>query len=234
MEVAALESQISERQQLVDSLQQKHINIDALMLSSLQGGDMLQTIRAEMVKSAQSMANENQELQQLDEMFKQTHQALSRLDDRAVKISSQASQSSDSVQILDNTASSISRLVSTIQEISDQTNLLALNAAIEAALMIKGIFSLPLRALQGFIDSIFKLLDVPLTSPDYSCISKRSKTVQVKYRNKSRGAIRHIAIDSTGLKVFGEGEWKVKKHGAEKSLPYLLMVHMTQRIVTRL
>jgi IS5 family transposase len=82
--------------------------------------------------------------------------------------------------------------------------------------MIKGIFSLPLRALQGFIDSVFELLDVPLTSPDYTCIRKRSKTVQVKYRNKSKGAIRQIAIDSTGLKVFGEGEWKVKKHGAEK------------------
>lgn len=84
------------------------------------------------------------------------------------------------------------------------------DTVIETALMIKGIFSLPLRALQGFIDSIFELLDVPLTSPDYTCISKRSKTVQVKYRNRSRGAIRHIAIDSTGLKVFGEGEWKVK------------------------
>ncbi|CAK2532806.1 transposase [Vibrio crassostreae] len=80
--------------------------------------------------------------------------------------------------------------------------------------MIKGIFSLPLRALQGFIDSIFELLEVPLTSPDYTCISKRSKTVQVKYRNK---VIRHIAIDSTGLKVFGEGDWKVKKHGAENA-----------------
>ncbi|CAK2766625.1 transposase [Vibrio crassostreae] len=90
------------------------------------------------------------------------------------------------------------------------------DTAIETALMIKEIFSLPLRALQGFIDSIFELLEVPLTSPDYTCISKRSKTVQIKYRNKSRGTIRHIAIDSTGLKVFGEGEWKVKKHGAEK------------------
>lgn len=59
-------------------------------------------------------------------------------------------------------------------------------------------------------------MDVPPTSPDYACINKRSKTVQVKDRNKSRGAICHIAIDSTGLKVFGEGEWKVKKHGAEK------------------
>ncbi len=61
------------------------------------------------------------------------------------------------------------------------------DTAIEIALMIKGIFSLPLHALQGFIDSIFKLLDVPLTSPDYTCISKRSKTVQVRYCNKSRG-----------------------------------------------
>ncbi|HHY0446973.1 TPA: IS5 family transposase [Vibrio parahaemolyticus] len=90
------------------------------------------------------------------------------------------------------------------------------DTAIETALIIKGIFSLPLCALQGFIDSIFKLMDVPLTSPDYPCISKRSKTVQVRYRNKSKGSIRHIAIDSTGLKVFGEGEWKVKKHGNEK------------------
>ncbi len=87
--------------------------------------------------------------------------------------------------------------------------------------MIKDIFYLPLRALQGFIDSIFKLLDVPLTSDDYTCISKRSKMIQVKYRNKSSGVIRHIAIDSTGLKVFGKGEWKVKnmvqknaEHGA--------------------
>lgn len=90
------------------------------------------------------------------------------------------------------------------------------DTAIETALMIKGIFSLPLRALQGFIDSIFALMNVPLRSPNYTSISKRSKTVQVKYKNKSKGSVRHIAIDSTGLKVFGEGEWKVKKHGAEK------------------
>ena len=38
------------------------------------------------------------------------------------------------------------------------------DTAIEAALMIKGIFFLPLRDLQGFIDSIFELLDAPLTT----------------------------------------------------------------------
>ena len=88
--------------------------------------------------------------------------------------------------------------------------------AIETALIVKGVFPLPLRSLQDFIDSIFSLMNVPLRSPNYSSISKRAKTVEIKYRNPSRGAIRHIAIDSTGLKVFGEGEWKIKKHGSEK------------------
>ncbi|EFG6959885.1 IS5 family transposase, partial [Escherichia coli] len=32
----------------------------------------------------------------------------------------------------------------------------------------------------------------------------------------TRGEIAHLVIDSTGLKVFGEGEWKVKKHGKER------------------
>ncbi|TOF79642.1 transposase, partial [Vibrio parahaemolyticus] len=32
---------------------------------------------------------------------------------------------------------------------------------------------------------------------------------------KTRGVIQHLAIDATGLKVYGEGEWKVKKHGTD-------------------
>ena len=90
------------------------------------------------------------------------------------------------------------------------------DVAIETALMIKGIFKLPLRALEGFINSIFSLMKVPLASPSYSCISKRAKTVEVAYRSPSRGPVSHMVIDSTGLKVFGEGEWKMRKHGKEK------------------
>ncbi|MPS31892.1 MULTISPECIES: IS5 family transposase [unclassified Salinivibrio] len=90
------------------------------------------------------------------------------------------------------------------------------DGAIETALMVKGIFKLPLRALQGFLDSIFGLMDVPLKSPSYSCISKRAKTVEVNYRLPSRGPIAHVVIDATGLKVFGEVEWKMRKHGKEK------------------
>ncbi|WP_234920441.1 transposase, partial [Aeromonas veronii] len=49
-----------------------------------------------------------------------------------------------------------------------------------------------------------------------SCVSKRARTVTVAYRQPSKGGITDLVIDSTGLKVFGEGEWKVRKHGAEK------------------
>ena len=70
--------------------------------------------------------------------------------------------------------------------------------------------------LQGFIDSIFSLMNVPLRCPDYSCVSKRAKSVNVSFKTFTRGEIAHLVIDSTGLKVFGEGEWKVKKHGKER------------------
>ncbi|TPE62821.1 IS5 family transposase, partial [Shewanella sp. LC2] len=87
--------------------------------------------------------------------------------------------------------------------------------AITTALMVKRVFSMPLRALQGFINSVFKLADIPLSCPHYTCISKRAKTVKIAFKTKTRGTIEHLAIDSTGLKVYGEGEWKVKKHGTD-------------------
>ena len=39
------------------------------------------------------------------------------------------------------------------------------DTAIETALMLKGLFNLPLRAIEGFINSLFKLMAVPLKSP---------------------------------------------------------------------
>ncbi|GJA33922.1 hypothetical protein KAM329D_40970 [Aeromonas caviae] len=53
--------------------------------------------------------------------------------------------------------------------------------------MLKAVFKLPLRALEGFINSLFELMNVPVQSPDYSCISKRAKTVEIKYRLPRHG-----------------------------------------------
>ncbi|MCY2874572.1 IS5 family transposase, partial [Klebsiella pneumoniae] len=88
--------------------------------------------------------------------------------------------------------------------------------AITTVLVIKRVFRLTLRAAQGFIDSIFTLMNVPLRCPDYTSVSKRAKSVNVSFKTFTRGEIAHLVIDSTGLKVFGEGEWKVKKHGQER------------------
>ncbi|POD90721.1 IS5 family transposase [Pectobacterium odoriferum] len=88
--------------------------------------------------------------------------------------------------------------------------------AISTVLMLKRVFRLTLRATQGFIDSIFTLMNIPLRCPDYSCVSRRAKSVTIPFKNPTRGEITHLVIDSTALKVFGEGEWKVKKHGQEK------------------
>lgn len=78
--------------------------------------------------------------------------------------------------------------------------------------MLKRVFRLTLRAAQEFIDSIFTLMKLPLRCPD----CKRAKSVSMPFKTPMLGEIAHLVIDSTGLKVFGEGEWKVKKHGQEK------------------
>ncbi len=81
-------------------------------------------------------------------------------------------------------------------------------------LMLKEIFNLTLRAIQGILDSLFELMNVPLWVLDYRCVSKRACTVTVAYRQPPKGRITGLVIDSTGLKVLGEGERKVRKHGA--------------------
>ncbi len=98
--------------------------------------------------------------------------------------------------------------------------------------MVKRIFSLPLRALQGFIDSVFRLANVPLVCPHYTGISRRAKDVEVCFKTSSRGTIQHLAIDATGLKVYGEGEWKVKKHGTDGKCRVWRKLHLAVDIDT--
>ncbi len=97
--------------------------------------------------------------------------------------------------------------------------------AITTVLMVKRVFSMPLRALQGFIDSIFRLAHVPLSCPHYTCIGRRSKQVEVSFKTKARGAIQHLAIVATVLKVYGE--WKVKKHGTDGKRRVWRKLHIT-------
>jgi hypothetical protein len=88
--------------------------------------------------------------------------------------------------------------------------------AILCALMIREVFKLPLRALEGFLISLISILGLSLCVPSYSQISRRCKKLNQKLKKSFKSPIKDIVFDSSGLKVYGEGEWKVKVHGKGK------------------
>jgi len=84
--------------------------------------------------------------------------------------------------------------------------------------MLKVLFSFALRQTTGFVESLLHLAGLTWSVPDFSTLSCRQKslTVDIPYRG-SDGPF-HLLIDSTGLKVEGEGEWHRRKHGRSKRL----------------
>ena len=84
--------------------------------------------------------------------------------------------------------------------------------AIEIMLTIKEVFHLTNRGVEGFVRSLFRMMEIHLCVPDHSTLSKRGKILKVNVPKKSSGSL-NIVLDSTGLKIYGEGEWKVRKHG---------------------
>lgn len=89
--------------------------------------------------------------------------------------------------------------------------------AILMMLIIREVYRCSLRSLQGFVHSIFRKLSLDLPVPSYSQISRRAQSLHKKINRLIAGKrARHIIFDSTGLKVHGEGEWKVKIHGKSK------------------
>jgi hypothetical protein len=89
------------------------------------------------------------------------------------------------------------------------------DGAIECLLMVKTVFHLAYRQTEGFAGSLSELLRVKLPIPDYTTLNRRAKTLKVQLPKSEKGPI-HLVLDSTGLKVYGEGEWKVRKHGYSK------------------
>lgn len=91
------------------------------------------------------------------------------------------------------------------------------DGAILCALSLWVVYGLTLRQTQGFLASLAGLLGLSIRIPDYSTLSRRAAKLRIPALPRLRpGAPVHLAIDSTGLKVFGEGEWKVRTHGKEK------------------
>lgn len=90
------------------------------------------------------------------------------------------------------------------------------NDAILMLLILRERFGLTLRSLEGFAKSVFSLMQLLLVVPSYTQICRRAKSLRMEINRLCKGSPRHIILDSTGLKVYGEGEWKVRTHGKSK------------------
>ncbi len=90
--------------------------------------------------------------------------------------------------------------------------------AIEFCLTVHKVFHLPLRQTEGFVQSVFKMQNWHLAIPNYTTLCRRAAKMKLQLQHWSPTDTKDvdIAVDSTGLKVYGEGEWKVRKHGAGK------------------
>lgn len=86
------------------------------------------------------------------------------------------------------------------------------------ACLVKEVYHLGYRQTQGFLASIVAFRGWKVKVPDYSVINRRHKRLQleVKGTDNPDNPDKYIVIDSTGAKVYGEGEWKVRQHGWSK------------------
>ena len=87
---------------------------------------------------------------------------------------------------------------------------------IECLLQLKVVFGLKYRQLEGFATSLIKLMGFAIKIPSYSQICRRGQDLEVDIEVPKSSVPIFIVVDSTGLKVYGEGEWKTRKHGVSK------------------
>ena len=87
---------------------------------------------------------------------------------------------------------------------------------IECLLGLKVVFFLGYRQLEGFAQSIISLMGFAVKVPSYSQICRRAKSITIDLLIPKSNCPIFMVVDSTGLKVYGEGEWKTRKHGISK------------------
>ena len=81
------------------------------------------------------------------------------------------------------------------------------DAAIQTCLTMKVLFGMALRQTTGFVESLLRLVGLDWAVPDFSTLSRRQKTLQVNIPYRGSDGPLHLLVDSTGIKVEGEGEW---------------------------
>jgi hypothetical protein len=89
------------------------------------------------------------------------------------------------------------------------------DVAIETSLTVRTVFGQALRQTEGLMTSLIKLMDLDIKAPDHTTLSRRGRTIVVTPLPRSGGPLT-IAVDSTGLRIYGAGEWSESRHGGGK------------------
>ena len=85
--------------------------------------------------------------------------------------------------------------------------------AVRTTLEFGAFFHQPLRQSESLVQEILRLLKIPLQVPDHSTLCRREGCLGLALPHRRLGEPVHVIVDATGLKVYGEGEWKVRKYG---------------------
>ena len=81
--------------------------------------------------------------------------------------------------------------------------------------MLRLAFGRPWRQTKGLLGSLMRLFGLDLPVPDHTTFSRRSADLKVASALARTDGPVTVVIDSTGLKVFGKGEWHLEKHGGQ-------------------
>ena len=105
--------------------------------------------------------------------------------------------------------------------------------AIEICLTLSAVYKQPLRQTQGLMRSIADLLGVEIAVPDFSTLSRRGKGLTLPAPRKTdRSDPVHLVVDSTGLKIFGEGEWCAQRHKKKAKRKHWRKLHLGLNLVS--
>jgi hypothetical protein len=85
--------------------------------------------------------------------------------------------------------------------------------AIETGLALRLVLHQPLRQTEGALRSIAELLGVRIKIPDHTTFSRRGGGLKILPKRVVGEKPLHVLVDSTGVRICGEGEWLDQKHG---------------------
>jgi hypothetical protein len=90
------------------------------------------------------------------------------------------------------------------------------DGAIECLLTLRELFRLPYRQTEGLGRALVKLMEVEVAIPDFTSLAKRAAKLTIAHEVVPTAGPIDVVVDSTGLKVYGAGEWRSYAHQTPK------------------